>query len=43
MEKMGGGGHFDSAGAQVRNTTTQQALISLRSAIDEYFEENATK
>ena len=43
LEKMGGGGHFDSAGAQVRNTTTQQALISLRSAIDEYFEENATK
>lgn len=40
LEKMGGGGHFDSAGAQVNNTTTQQALISLRNAIDEYFEEN---
>lgn len=40
LEKMGGGGHFDSAGAQVNNTTTQQALIGLRSAIDAYFEEN---
>ncbi|MBQ0125132.1 MAG: phosphoesterase, partial [Clostridiales bacterium] len=43
LEKMGGGGHFDSAGAQVKNASTQQALISLRAAIDEYFEENNTK
>lgn len=40
LEKMGGGGHFDAAGAQVRDVTTQQALISLRNAIDEYFDEN---
>ena len=39
---MGGGGHFDSAGAQVVDTTIQQALINLRQAIDEYFEENRT-
>lgn len=43
LEKMGGGGHFDSAGAQMNDTTTQQALISLRKAIDEYFEENRTQ
>lgn len=42
LEKMGGGGHFDAAGAQVNGTTIQQALISLRKAIDEYFEENRT-
>ena len=40
LEKMGGGGHFDSAGAQVTGSSVQQALVSLRSAIDEYFEEN---
>ena len=43
LEKMGGGGHFDSAGAQMNDTTTQQALISLRKAIDEYFEENRSR
>ena len=40
LEKLGGGGHFDSAGAMVNGTTIQQALVSLRNAIDEYFEEN---
>ena len=40
LEKLGGGGHFDSAGATVNESTTHQALVSLRNAIDEYFEEN---
>lgn len=40
LEKMGGGGHFDSAGAQVKNSSTSTALTTLRSAIDEYLAEN---
>ena len=40
LEKLGGGGHFDSAGAQLGDMTTQQVLIKLRAAIDEYFDEN---
>ena len=40
LEKMGGGGHFDSAGAQVSGITTQEVLSNLRRAIDEYFDEN---
>ena len=40
LEKMGGGGHFDSAGAQVKNSSTSNALTTLRSAIDEYLAEN---
>lgn len=40
LEKMGGGGHFDAAGAQVRNSTASTALTTLRAAIDEYLAEN---
>ncbi|MCQ2770974.1 MAG: DHH family phosphoesterase [Clostridia bacterium] len=40
LEKIGGGGHFDSAGAQIRNDTISSALDKLRKAIDDYFEEN---
>lgn len=40
LEKMGGGGHFDSAGAQVKNSSTSTALTTLRAAIDEYLAEN---
>ena len=40
LEKMGGGGHFDSAGAQVKNSSTSNALTTLRAAIDEYLAEN---
>ncbi|MBO4354361.1 MAG: DHH family phosphoesterase [Clostridia bacterium] len=43
LEKLGGGGHFDAAGAQIGDMTTQQVLIELRKAIDEYFEENADR
>ncbi len=41
LEKMGGGGHFDSAAVQVKGSTVAGALTSLRGAIDEYLAENA--
>ncbi len=34
-EKLGGGGHFDSAGAQMRDVTMKDAEIILRQTIDE--------
>ena len=37
---MGGGGHFDSAGAQMSNVSIQDALATLRACIDEYMDEN---
>ena len=40
LEKLGGGGHFDSAGAQKKSYTLEKALEELRYAIDEYFDEN---
>lgn len=40
LEKMGGGGHFDAAGAQVSNVSIQDALATLRACIDEYMDEN---
>ncbi len=40
LEKMGGGGHFDSAAAQIRDTTVDIVKVSLQAAIDEYMEEN---
>ena len=40
LEKVGGGGHFDSAGAQMKGSTVSNAVCLLREAIDEYFDEN---
>jgi len=40
LEKMGGGGHFDAAGAQVTASSTNSVLKQLKDAIDEYLEEN---
>ena len=40
LEKLGGGGHFDSAGAQIKNATIEEAEQFLYVAIDEYFVEN---
>ena len=40
LEKIGGGGHFDSAGAQLKGSTVPNAVSMLRAAIDEYFVEN---
>ncbi|MBO7761695.1 MAG: hypothetical protein J6T24_02750, partial [Clostridia bacterium] len=38
LEKFQGGGHFDVAGAQVRNVTVETVVERLREAIDEYFD-----
>lgn len=38
LEKLQGGGHFDVAGAQVKNATLDSAYDLLIDAIDEYFE-----
>lgn len=38
MEKMGGGGHLTMAGAQLKNTTLEQAKHKLLDAITEYRE-----
>lgn len=38
LEKIGGGGHFDSAGAQVKNTVSREVLEQLRGAIDSYLD-----
>ena len=40
LEKIGGGGHFDAAGAQMKGSTISNAVSLLRQAIDEYFVEN---
>lgn len=38
MEKLGGGGHFDMAGAQIKNTTLTYACELLKGAIDDYLD-----
>ncbi len=38
-EKLGGGGHFDVAGAQLKNSELDTALRNLKDAIDNYFSE----
>ena len=39
MEKLGGGGHIDIAGAQLRDTTSEEALEKLEELIMEYLKE----
>ena len=38
IEKLGGGGHFDAAATQLKDTTVNEALTQLKDAIDEYAE-----
>lgn len=38
LEKLGGGGHFDVAGAQVATETVISVLEALKASIDDYFE-----
>lgn len=38
LEKLGGGGHFDSAGAQIKGVTIKDALERLKNAIDAYLD-----
>lgn len=39
LEKLRGGGHFDSAGAQVNGKTMNETLVLLKGAINQYLEE----
>ena len=38
LEKLRGGGHFDTAGAQLKDVNAEQAVIMLKRAIDEYID-----
>lgn len=38
LERVGGGGHYDVAGAQVEGTDLQTVIARLRAAIDEYLD-----
>ena len=38
LERLQGGGHFDIAGAQVKNASLTRTCEMLKSAIDDYFE-----
>jgi c-di-AMP phosphodiesterase-like protein len=42
LEKIGGGGHFDSAATRLSGSINE-ALTMLKNAIDEYFSENNTE
>ncbi len=39
MERLGGGGYFQAAGAQLQDMTSQEAIEKLKAAIDEYIDE----
>ncbi len=39
LEKLHGGGHFDTAGAQLKDVSAEDAVKQLKSAIDEYISE----
>jgi c-di-AMP phosphodiesterase-like protein len=39
MEKLGGGGHLDMAGAQLKDVTLQEGYEQVKSRIEEYVEE----
>ncbi len=41
MEKLGGGGHLTVSGAQLQDCTIEQAKERIRTAIEEYLEEEA--
>ena len=43
LEQLGGGGHFDMAGAAISDTTLEDAEAILTEAIDKYYEDMETK
>ena len=43
MQRMGGGGHFDMAGAQLTHTSLEAASQQLKAAIDEYLDHDYGK
>ena len=42
LEQLKGGGHFDSAGAQITGSTTEEVVALLKDAIDRYLDESTT-
>ncbi len=40
LEKLKGGGHFDSAGAQIKDSTAEEVVERLKEAIDKYLDES---
>jgi c-di-AMP phosphodiesterase-like protein len=36
LERIGGGGHFDIAGAQIKSETVMNVLEALKNSIDDY-------
>ena len=38
LEKLGGGGHFDVAGAQVKADSVSSVLEALKASIDDYLD-----
>ncbi|MDO5141449.1 MAG: DHH family phosphoesterase [Eubacteriales bacterium] len=43
MERLGGGGNHAAAGAQLKNTTPEQAAVLIRQAIEDYFADQETE
>lgn len=43
LESMGGGGHFDAAGAQCKDKSADDIVAQLKKEIDRYFDEAASK
>lgn len=41
LEKLGGGGHFDMAATQLKDTSVNDALTMVKNAIDEYTKETS--
>ena len=41
LEKLHGGGRYDAAGAQVKNSNVDDALLTLKASIDEYINPEA--
>ena len=43
LEKLKGGGHYDQAATQISDMTIDEALETLISAIDDYYDNNEEK
>lgn len=42
LEELRGGGHFDSAGAQIKDTSIDEVVEKLKAAIDKYLDSDST-
>ncbi len=43
LEQLRGGGHFDAAGAQIKESTVEEVVERLKAAIDKFLDESVTK